>query len=191
MIMLVVWIIKLIFRLSLHSCGFRFLGSSTKKNGLWRNRMFLSGADGSRKSKKMCILAQKWSTKNRNNRCKCELCANYDARRLLGGGVWHCIQRINVRQFLTENSGMRKMFSKIVTRILIEKEKQRQLHYSFDLSNIAVILAGSLPGAESRCFQYEPENKTFAVENKEVFSVETKSAHVARSSWLCLCIFCL
>lgn len=107
------------------------------------------------------------------------------------GGVWHCIQRINVRQFLTENSGMRKMFSKIVTRILIEKEKQRQLHYSFDLSNIAVILAGSLPGAESRCFQYEPENKTFAVENKEVFSVETKSAHVARSSWLCLCIFCL
>jgi hypothetical protein len=63
------------------------------------------------------------------------------------------MNRETVRQIIKEDLGMRKIFAKMVHRILTRDQKQRRLHISSYLLRNAEMFDRVITGDEPWCFQ--------------------------------------
>jgi len=69
------------------------------------------------------------------------------------------INRETVRQIVKEDLGMRKIYAKMVPRILTHDQKQHRLHISLDLLRKAEMFDRVITGDETWCFPYDLETK--------------------------------
>ena len=64
-----------------------------------------------------------------------------------------------MQNILTEDFGMRKIATKMVSRIFTDEQKHRQLHVSCDILNNAELFERVTTDKETLCFQNNPEAK--------------------------------
>jgi len=85
---------------------------------------------------------------------------------------------------------MRKIFAKVVHRILTHGQKQRRLHISSDLLRNARMFDRVITGGETWCFQYDPETKRQSMQWKTRNSPRPKkSKHVSVAGQDHVCVF--
>jgi hypothetical protein len=78
---------------------------------------------------------------------------------------------------------MRKMSAKLVPRILIDGQKQRRLHISYDLLNNAEMIDRVITGDKTWCFQYDPKTKRQSMQWKPQNSRRPKKVRMPRSQF--------
>jgi hypothetical protein len=86
-------------------------------------------------------------------------------------GVWLIAEELNmtketVRQIITNDLGMRKISTKMVPRILIDDQKQHQLHISSDLLHNTEMFDRVITGNETWCFHKAWNQNTRACSRK-------------------------
>jgi len=91
------------------------------------------------------------------------------------------MNRETVRQIVKEDSGMIKISTNLVLRILTHDQKQRRLHISSDLLRNAETFDRVITGEETWCFQYDPETKRQSMQGKTQNSPRRKKARMSRS----------
>ena len=77
--------------------------------------------------------------------------------------------------------GNEKNFHKLVPRILTHDQKQRRRYISFDVLRNAEMFDRVITGAETWCFQYDPETKRQSMQWKTQNSPRPKKARMSRS----------
>jgi hypothetical protein len=82
-----------------------------------------------------------------------------------------------VRQIITDDSGMKKIFAKMVIDFLTDDQEERRLHISSDLLYNAEMFD------ETLCFQYDPETKRQSMQWKTQNSPRPKKARMSRSQF--------
>ena len=95
------------------------------------------------------------------------------------------MNRETVQQIVKEDLGMRKISTKMVSRILTHDQKKRRLHISSDLLRNAETFDRVVTGDETWCFQYNPETKRQSMQWKTENSPRPKKA---RMSWSHACV---
>jgi len=91
------------------------------------------------------------------------------------------MKRETVWPIVEEDLGIRKIFAKMVPRILTHNQKQRRLQILSDLLRNAETFDRVITGDETRCFQYDPEIERQSMQWKTQNSPRPKKAHMSRS----------
>ena len=99
------------------------------------------------------------------------------------------MSRETVRQVVKEDFGMRKISTKMVSRILTHDQKQCRLRISSDLLRNAEMFDRVITGDETWCFQYDPETKRHCKQWKTEFTSAEKSTHVSIAGQDHACVF--